>query len=88
MTRLTKTDFARATETLTAELHSRGILHPDATLESNGRNGYYALDVSGGPHYGTGTDNILTGTLRECTEAVWAVSRTLELGHRSFGRWL
>ena len=84
--RVTRKDLDRACVTLTAAMRERGEMHPEASFVAGGRNGYVAVDVTGGPHYGSGASTLIIGTTRECVEAVWAVSRARELGRGSFGR--
>lgn len=82
--RLTSKDLDSACAALTAAMHDAGELHPDAAFVGGGRNGYHAVDVTGGPFYGSGASTLTIGTLRECVEVVWAVSRARELGRRTF----
>lgn len=64
--RITKVRGEKAATSLTSALHEAGMLASDAKFYIQGRNGYYALEVTGGPYLGTGAVTVHLGSLREC----------------------
>lgn len=83
MSRITTSDLQVAVAALTERFHTEGRLHRDARFVVGGRNGYATVDITGGPHYGSGSSDLIIGTTRECAVAVWAIARAEELGRRS-----
>ena len=83
MSRVTNKTLESACAALTAHMIEAGTLHPEARFVAGHRNGYAAVDVTGGPFYGSGSSTLITGTTRECVEAVWAVTRAESLGRAS-----
>jgi hypothetical protein len=81
MARKSEQDLVRACEVLTGTMHAQGLMAPDGVFVPSSRNGYRAVDVFNGG--GMVADWIVGRTLGECVQAVWDVSRALELGRRT-----
>ena len=86
--RVAAADLERAAETVTETLHEYGLMHADARVVIGGAYGRTYAYVTGGPHYGSGAEDLTRhGTKREVQAELRAITRAVSLGRTSHGRW-
>lgn len=78
-------EIDRALDRLNERYHEAGGLHPDARFVRGGRYGRTYIDVTGGPHYGTGSSEVFSGTRGEVLAFLRGIERLRELGLLSAG---
>lgn len=88
--RMTQALLESAVGAVNDKLHDAGLMHADAHLFVGGRYGRTYVEITGGPLFTNGsTETLVSGTKRECADAMHAISRAFHLGWMSKGdgRW-